>query len=389
VVEEIQNKEMPNFDILHIISGDLWAGAEVQIFHSLKNLIKQTDLSVSVILFNEGMLNNKLNQIGIKTFLIDENIHSALVIIRKIKKILKQVKPNIVHVHAYKEHLLGRLAVLITGVPINIVRTFHGMSDVPQFIPLIKKAKSASIHFIERKFLDNPRLNIIAVSKEAERFLKTNYMKSQVIQIHNGIYIPEDRVYAISTVRKKYNVAQDKFWIGTLARLAEPKNLDMLIRVGQNLKKRGINFKISIFGNGPLKDHLKSLIISENLESFVHLEGFVPDVYPLLKSFDLFVLTSYTEGLPMSLLEAMSLATPVVSTKVGGISEVIKNNYSGILVENGHTEEFSEAIIRLYHDPELRRVLASKAADTIKKFFSIEETNKKLIRLYASILDQR
>jgi glycosyltransferase involved in cell wall biosynthesis len=388
VVEGTHNKNMLKCDILHIISGDLWAGAEVQIFHTLNNLKKRRDLSVFVILFNGGILSNKLNEIGIRTAIIDENSVCDLLIVWKIRKIIKQFKPKILHVHAYKEHLLGRLAVLFSGWPIKIIRTFHGMSDVPQFISFLKKVKSTLIHFIEKRFLDNRHLYIIAVSKELEKFLKSNYPNSVVIQIHNGIYTPESKAYPIAAIRKKYNIAKDIFWIGTLARLAEPKNLDMLIDVGKNLKEIGINYKISIFGTGPLKNHLENSIISTGLENLVNLEGFESDIYPLLKSFDLFVLTSSTEGLPMSLLEAMSMATAVVSTNVGGINEVIKNNYSGILVDNGRTEDFTNAIIKLYHDPELRKVLACHAADIIDKSFSIEKTNKDLVRLYSSILNQ-
>ena len=159
----------------------------------------------------------------------------------------------------------------------------------------------------------------------------------------------------------------------------------MIIIVYKLLKEKEFSFNISIFGIGPLKESLNKQIKELNLEEYVKLEGFCGDIYPVLKSMDLFILTSINEGLPMSLLEAMAIGTPVLSTAVGGIKEVIEDGETGLLVPSKAIDEFEEALIRLYQNKDLRNSLASQAKEHVNKQYNIESNNKKLFKLYREL----
>ncbi len=376
-----------HIDVMHIISGDLWAGAEVQAFHTLVDLQKQQKAAFAVILFNDGILRQKLSDNGIETIVIDESRHNALVMALVMTRMIFEMRPAIIHVHAYKEHILGQIANMLNFNRSTIVRTFHGLSDVPKGLSGIKHIQSIIMYRIEKWFLNlGPNVYIIAVSKDLHNYLKRSFPKATITQIYNGVPHIDKRLIDRKEIRNEYGIHEDTFWIGTLARLAKPKNLGLLIDAGKELRRQGHDFKISIFGEGPLKRKLQEQIDQDNLHDHVKLEGFKTDIIPILDSFDLFVLCSLHEGLPMSLLEAILLEVPVVCTDVGGIKEVITQNHSGFLVPSNDHIELTEAIEKLMKNEALRNKFASNAKKAVEQAFYVESTNKKLVDLYHAIL---
>jgi glycosyltransferase involved in cell wall biosynthesis len=373
--------------VCHIISGDLWAGAEAQAFHTLSDLQKQKKADLAVILFNDGILRQRLRDNGIETIVIDENKHNALVMAMILTRLICKMRPAIIHVHAYKEHILGQIANMLNFNRSTMVRTFHGLSDVPKGLSLIKHIQSSIMYRIEKWFLNlGSNLYIIAVSQDLQNFLKRSFPKATIMQIYNGIPRIDKKLINKKEIRSEYGVREDTFWIGTFARLAKPKNLGLLIDAGKELRLQGNDFRISIFGEGPLKQKLQTQIDQNNLQDHVKLEGFKINIIPMLASIDLFVLCSLHEGLPMSLLEAISLEVPVVCTDVGGIKEVITQNHSGLLVPSNDHHRLTEAINKLIKNEALRDKFTSNAKKVVEQAFYVDNTNKKLIDLYHDIL---
>jgi L-malate glycosyltransferase len=375
------------YDIIHIISGDLWAGAEAQVFYTLSKLKEKNKFTFLVVLFNEGILWKKLQYTNIETIVINEKKHNGLIMLLMLTKIIHRLKPVIIHVHAFKEHILGQTANMLNISSSTMVRTFHGMSEAPKGLTLVKYVKSRIIHRIEKWFLNyGSNQHIIAVSKDLQKYLEYSYPKAKIAQIYNSIPCFEKGLIWNSGIRNEYGIERNTFWIGTTARLSEPKNLELLIDAGMELTKLGINFRISIFGEGPLKHNLQNRINQNNLQDHIRLEGFRRDILPIFASLDLFVLCSLHEGLPMSLLEAISLGVPVVCTDVGGMKEVISHNYSGILVPSNDRDKLAQAIIMLHQDKPLREKFATNAMKTVEQAFHIDSSNRKLTDLYSGIL---
>ncbi|OQY13078.1 MAG: hypothetical protein B6I30_03550 [Desulfobacteraceae bacterium 4572_187] len=374
-------------NMIHIISGDLWAGAEVQVFHTIFNLHRQYSFfSCVVIVFNDGILSSRLQEAGIKCIVIDETKNNGLKMLWVMCRWFVGLKPKIVHVHAYKEHIFGKLACLLSHSRAKIVRTFHGMSEPPKGLSFFRSLKPKVVHKIEKFFMKN--CNIIAVSKDLEEFLSSSFPNASVTQIYNGMPVPEMDPSCIVRVRREYGIDARTFWIGSVARLEKIKNLEMLINVGNELKKNGISFKISIFGIGSQKEYLESRIAQNDLQNLVRLEGFEKDIMPVLMALDVFALCSFHEGLPMSLLEAMFAETPVVCTSVGGIKEVVTNNISGCLVPLNDVSAFCKAIIRVKEDITFRDKLISNAKKRVQDRFAIQNTNMKLKKFYNKIISK-
>lgn len=374
------------FEIFHIISGDLWAGAEAQVFQTLANLTTPFKDKTTVILFNDGQLKTRLDTSGVKTILIDEKESGPWAIIKKLSQLMRKYDPRIIHAHAYKEHILGQLAIYLSGKSRAVFRTFHGITMVPKNVSVLKKLKSVIIHSVERFFLNREGISIIAVSKDLEEFLTRRFPKAHITQIYNSVKYAVDDHYNEITIRKQFNIGKDTLWIGTLARLVEVKNLPLLVEAAKYLKSQKVDFVISIFGDGPLRQSLQEQIDTDNLKNHVRLEGFNPDIVPILHAFDIFTITSFHEGLPISLLEAMAAGTPVISTNVGGIAEVIVDGESGFLVSNMNPAVFGEKILQLYNDKEIRMKFSDHGKRIVKEQFNIFKSNQLLENLYGKEL---
>ncbi len=382
MVRESRRSSTNEFEIFHVISGDLWAGAEAQVFQTLANLTTPFKDKIIVILFNDGQLKTKLNASGLKTILIDEKENGPWGIIKKLSQLMKRYDPRIIHVHAYKEHILGQLAIYLSKKSRHVFRTFHGITTIPKNVSILKKLKSVIIHLVEKTFLNHDRINIIAVSKDLERFLTKVFPKAHITQIYNSIRCPIENNDHEIAIRKQFNIGKDTLWIGTLARLAEVKNLPLLIEVAKYLRSRKVNFVISIFGDGPLKQILQEQIDASDLKNHVRLEGFNANILPILRTFDIFTITSFHEGLPMSLLEAMAVGTPVISTNVGGIVEVIVDGESGFLVSNMSPTAFGDKIMLLYENKNIQIDVRNNGKRTIEEKFNIFKNNQLLENLY-------
>jgi L-malate glycosyltransferase len=386
-MRSIEHSKGQSIDLLHVISGDLWAGAEAQVYYTLSDLQARQIIKFTVVLFNNGILQQRLNEQGIETIVIDEQQHDALALVVGLRRLLVSNKPPILHVHAFKEHILGYFANVLALGRSTMVRTFHGMSEVPSGLRGLRAWKSRAVHRIEKSLLkQGANSHIIAVSKDLEHYLSREYPQAVVTQIYNGIPTRDPREIGRHEIRKEFGVAEDRLWIGTVARLVEPKNLGLLIDAGCELRRTGIPFKISIFGDGPLRPQLQQKIAQEQLQNHIALEGFKKNIHAILASFDLFVLCSLHEGLPISLLEAISLGVPVIGTNVGGIKEVITHMQSGLLVQNNDLQGLVESIKLLKADEILRRELGENAKNHFEREFTIIRTNEKLVELYNGIL---
>ena len=169
--------------------------------------------------------------------------------------------------------------------------------------------------------------------------------------------------------------------IGTIANFYPTKGLSYLIEAAAKLKTKH-NFQIVIIGDGIERTYLESLITKYNLEENIILAGQIPEAAKYLKAFDIFVLPSIKEGLPYAILEAMAAGLPIVATNVGGISEMITDNESGLLVPPKNPEALAEALKKLIDAPELRARLGQNAAATAAAKFSLKEMLKKTRQIY-------
>lgn len=208
----------------------------------------------------------------------------------------------------------------------------------------------------------------------------------KMLTIHNGVSPAEfapGRSNGMA-IRTKLGIRSDEFVLVCISRLSPEKGLDVLLKALSVLLHGNLSCKLIIIGEGYLRDKLMEQIVELNLSRNVFMEGFQDDVRPYLCAADVFVLTSYLEGLPFSVLEAMACGLPCVVTNVGGNSEAVTHNVNGLVVNSGSAEEVVEAIFYLLTRPQERARMGNASRSRVLKEFDIEACMSEIKRVILS-----
>jgi glycosyltransferase involved in cell wall biosynthesis len=365
------------------MSGDQWAGAEMQLLMIATCLAEQPGVRVCVVLFNEGRLARELRQIGVPVTILDETRIGALALIRQLTEVLRQQRIDILHTHKYKDGVLGAVAAKRARVP-HLVRTMHGLAE-----PMVgwNRVKSYIYHALDHRVLRRSADLIIAVSQRmAEGLRESGFRPTMVTCIHNGVDVRQVRATrSRDEVRRELQIDPHVLLIGTAGRLSPVKGQAGLLRAGARILRSGHQARFLIVGDGPLGSQLLSVATELRIDHACHFLGARADVFDIMAAMDIFVLPSLNEGIPMALLEAMALGTPVVGAAVGGIPEVIQHRVNGLLVPSGDDQGLADACLELAARPHFARTLAAQASRTIVEGFSRERNGEALLYAYRGI----
>jgi len=233
---------------------------------------------------------------------------------------------------------------------------------------------------------------IIFISSDIKRELTENQFPiERLVHISNSVDSDQFKPPERHENRNSKNIC----FVG---RLEEQKGLEYLIRAMDIIKSKGNGVKLFIVGEGQLKATLEELCKKLTLENLVVFVGITHDVLPYYHDASIFVLPSISEGMPLSLLEAMSCGLPVIATLVGGNTEVLDSSAKNTIVPHYHIGEYgilvnprdvnglAEALLRLLNDEELSKQLGKRARDLIEEKFSQENITNEYINLYYSLM---
>jgi L-malate glycosyltransferase len=367
--------------VCHLISGDLWAGAEVQAFSLLQSLRTEQGLDLSVITFNDGKLATLLKQTGIPVTIIDETRFRFLRLLEKAAGELAGRRIDILHSHRYKENLLGLLLKRRCEVG-HLVQTAHGAQEPQRGL---KELKGRLYGLLNRR-VSGRFDRIIAVSDDLRRTLSKRFDSKRIVTIHNAIDV--SRVTPkrpADVVRKELGIGQNQPVIGAVGRMVPVKGFDRFLQTAATIAEKRSDVVFLLVGDGPLRAEYEQQVRSMGLERRIRLTGFRDDIWDILNCLDLFVMTSYHEGIPIGLLEAMALRRPVVAMRVGGIPEVVEHDLSGVLVDSGDINQMAEVCLELLAHPSRAQTLGDAGRQRVEAEFSIEIHRSQMIRLYRDV----
>ena len=306
--------------VLQLVTRSDWAGAQKVLYTIAKGLKNEFDIEVAYGQ-GDGRLIKKLDDLGVKHYFIKHlkreiSLFDDIKALKEIYSLIKRREYDIVHVHSSKAAFLGRIAAKLAGVD-KVIYTIHGFWGIEQYTGLKKKMFIIAERFAA-KFTDKI---VLLCEKERERAKKYKIGKdSQYVIIPNAI-IPEEP-YPKGTLRKELGIPEDVKIVGNVARFDKPKNPMRFLEVATRvLKKR--DDVVFVWIGGSLVDDYYSKKVNEYLESHseiknkVFFHGFREDAAKLMADFDVFLLTSDYEGMPLVILEALNNGVPVVSTDVG------------------------------------------------------------------------
>lgn len=306
--------------VLHVISGDLWAGAEVQAFTLLKTLKQHCNVDARAVLLNDSILAERLRAYGIGVSVLPESKLDPMTILLKLRTLLLKFRPDIVHTHRVKENILGSVANALS-IRAPCIRTVHGSSEhaflgirnLPKRI--VRRADEWAGKHLQQK--------IIAVSRALATELSGRFGDQHVVTIENGVDVEELRATAqVPAFRHDY---PKHAHIGIVGRLVPVKRVDMFLEMARLLCAHASArpWRFHIFGDGPLLQKLQERAVQLGLSSCTEFHGHRDDVPSCITGLDALVLCSDHEGLPMTALESLAVGTPVVAHSVGGLVDVL------------------------------------------------------------------
>lgn len=368
--------------ICHIATADLWAGAEVYVSGLLKHLARIQGFGVSAILFNEGRLAQELTACGLEVAIIHEKQCGLPRMFVDLVRSLRRQRCHIVHTHKPKDNILGVAAGKCLGVP-AFVRTIHGCPEPFTGLENIRMRVHESIDALITKHLTT---KVIMVSENLSQLLGDTYTSGQMICIHNGIDVESVRARTGRLrIREDWKVPDALPLIGVIGRLTRVKGQEIFLRAIARAHKSYRNLKGVVIGDGPERGRLQELAMTLGIENAIIFAGHRDDVYDCINAIDVFVLPSLHEGLPMVLLEAMALGSPVIASRVGGIPEVIEHRKNGLLFSVGSDEELTENLLVLLSDRELAIRLGEEGRKRVRAKFNAEIMARHTAQVYQSL----
>jgi glycosyltransferase involved in cell wall biosynthesis len=363
--------------ICHIVSGDLWAGAEVMVFNLLTELNRNPALQIHAIILNHGKLATELSKNGINVFVIEESKNPFFSIAFKIFKYILKHRIKVVHSHRYKENILSVISTLLLP-PISRISTIHGLPEVISHRSdnILNWSKKSNLNYLLLKYLF--KWSVCVSHESAGILIKASKLKQTKLKIvHNGI-----QMNTFNKTQPKSN-NRSEFIIGTACRLVPIKNIAFLINIAVSLK--GSNLRIKIAGDGPLRKTLEAQCKETKTTEIIEFCGNIIDMATFYNSIDIFVNSSLHEGIPMTVLEAMSNHLPVVAPAIGGIPEIIEDNVSGFLVQPYDSPAFIECIMKLSTNSELCVHMGHNARKRVEENFSISVCADQYYNLYKMV----
>lgn len=369
---------MRRITLAHVVLSMEIGGMETVIANIARNINPDVYRPVIICINKIGTIGYELMDEGIKVIRLPAMLRKVSFLYpNSLIGTLRDEGADIVHTHSgcwHKAAIAGKLS----GAK-GIIYTEHGrlVPDSRRVIVLDKVTSLMTDY-------------IVPVSQDLKRYLKEiigiNYCK--IFQIDNGIDTNHFKPLPKSkTLMSELDISDDCFVIGNIARLAAVKDHKTLIQAFNIAFKAFQNMKLIVVGDGPERSNLEELIKELNLAGNVKLLGFRKDIRELLSIFDLFALSSISEGTSITILEAMASGKPVIATGVGANADLVIEGETGLLVRPGMVHDFAEKIILAYRKKNLIREMGIKGARFIKENFSAEKMTKKYERLYSRLME--
>ena len=351
-------------NVLHLINSFEIGGLEKLLYYFVKNLDFFKFNPIIGALNKRGPLKKEFESLGIPVFDFGLRPGVDLRVVPRISRVMKAQCVDILHTHNLGPHFYGSLAAIISGVSFK-VHTQHGISD-----------NLSGSNILKHRYLDRKTDFVVAVSPHVETHLRVKWKpRCNVLTILNGIEVEDtdDMTKTSDEYRQMIGAEARDQIVGHVARMSQVKDQFMLLRAFSILYKKHKNCRLVILGDGPMNQSLVKQARSLGIAHRVHFMGERNDVRGFLSVFDVFVLSSVSEGISIALLEAMAQGAVPIVTEVGGNCIVVKDGVNGLLSPPGNENRFAENIRIILESCELRKRLAINAKKTIEEKFSIQK----------------
>lgn len=354
---------------LHIDTARTWRGGQNQVLLTVLGLRALGHRSM-LVAHAAGELRQRAQE-GLELVPIAPKTEMDLTAAWRLSRLVKQVQPDVLHAH--DPHAVAMAALALS------------MSTQLAKPPLIA-SRRVDFHLKANAFSRWKYRQVdvfICVSDAIRRMLIGDGVPpSRIVTIHEGIDLGRIAAAPPADLHAELWLPHNSPIVGNVAALVPHKGQRYLIDAAALVVKKVPDARFVIAGEGELRAALERQIKDHRLEKHVFLTGFRPDILSVHKAFDVFVMSSVTEGLGTSLLDAMACEKPIVATAAGGMPEVIIDGRTGWLVPPRDPAALADAIVRLLSDPAARREMAAAGLARVRAKFSLERMVEETLDVY-------
>ena len=302
----------------------------------------------------------------------------------RLIRLINRERPDIVHTHTAKAGTLGRIAAKLTGVPI-VIHTFHGHV----FHSYFGFFRTKFFLWLERLLAKFTDVIITVSEQQREEIIKYKIAEPEkIIAIPLGLdlkpFINSDT--DPNEVRREFSVPEETKLVGIVARLVPIKNHVCFLEAARVVLAHYDNVRFMIVGDGELRSTLEQKARDLGIEDRVIFMGFQYNLQKIYAGLDIIALSSYNEGLPVALIEAMAAGKPVISTDVGGVVDLILDGDNGLLVPSNDPKSLAEATLYLLEHPERRKMMGVAGRKKVYPHFDKKRLVRDIDNLYENLL---
>jgi glycosyltransferase involved in cell wall biosynthesis len=357
---------------LHIDTARTWRGGQNQVLVTVMGLRALGHRTI-LVAHAEGELRQRAQE-GLELFPLAPRTEMDLGAAWKLARLIRQLRPDVVHAH--DPH-----GVAMAGIALSMITQ-------PSTPPLLAsrrvdfRLKGSSLSRWKYRQVDC----FVCASEAIRQILVADGVpEDRTVTVHEGIDVERVEAAPPAKLHEELWLPHHAPLVGNVAALVPHKGQRHLIEAAALVVRQVPDARFVIAGEGELRQALERQIKEHRLEKHVLLAGFRPDVLSVHKAFDLFVMSSVTEGLGTSLLDAMACAKPVVATTAGGIPEVVVDGETGLLVPPRDHHALADAIVRLLNDAGLRQRLGAAGLARVRGHFTAERMVHETLRVYARV----
>ncbi|MCI6609530.1 MAG: polysaccharide pyruvyl transferase CsaB [Ezakiella sp.] len=361
--------------VLHLISGGDTGGAKTHIMTLLSSLKENVDVTLGVFI-NDVFL-EEAKSLGIKTELFFQKSRFDLSIVGDILDYIKHNNIDLVHCHGARANFIAFFLRRKTDIP--FISTVHSDYRLDFKGVFYKQLIFKNLNYLALKKFDN----FIAVSDNfKDMLIERKFTDKNIDVVYNGIDLEkEEKFVSKSEFCKRYNLDENSFKIGILARLDEVKDHKTFLRgAAEFLKEEESDFLIG--GDGILMPELKEEAKRLGIENNVHFLGEIKDPFSFLNAVDINTLTSLSESFPYVILEGGKFRKPIVASRVGGIPKITIDGETGYTFKSQDYKDFAKKLLIIKRNDNLRERLGNNLYKTIENHFSANAMVNSHIRIY-------
>src|SRR5437762_911701 len=360
---------------LHVDTARTWRGGQNQVLLTVNGL-RSIGQRATLVAHPLGELRQRAAE-GLDLIPLAPRTEVDLTAAWRFSRLVRRLKPDVIHAHDPHAVAMASLAL-----------SFGAGATHQAGGPALVASRRVDFHLKGNSFSRWKHRQVdcfIAASEAIRRMLVADGVPAaRTVTVHEGIDVDHVRAAPPVNVHEAFWLPHHAPVVGNVAALVPHKGQRYLVEAAHLVVQEMPDVRFVILGEGELREHLEKQIHEHHLEKHVLLPGFRTDVLGCIKGFDLFVMSSVTEGLGTSLLDAMAASRPIVATAAGGIPEIVEDEVNGLLVPPRDHHALADAIVRALKDDDMRR-LGDAGFARVRERFTVERMVGATAAVYARV----